>query len=270
MTNIVAFSGKKQSGKTTAVNFIHGYEMKRHGFIKKFDISETGDLVVNALYRDENDKEFESMGVFDLTQENDTFINYASSTFWPFVKAYNFADPLKRVCMSLFGLTKEQCYGTEEQKNSLTPMSWEDMPGIEMKNLSRMAGNPSNGILEGQMTAREFMQFFGTDTCRRIHDRVWIDATMNQIKAEAPEIALIGDCRFENEIDEVHANGGKVLYFTRNSESEDSHDSEKASEFIDKYNRVLDNANMTIDEQNAAVLGQIQDWGILPKYSEVV
>ena len=158
-------------------------------------------------------------------------------------------------------------------------MSWEDMPGVVCEPSWIQCGNidysdipPEEiGLMErqsGPMTAREFMQFFGTDTCRRMHDRVWIDATMNQIKAEAPEIALIGDCRFENEIDEVHDNDGKVLYFTRNSESEDSHDSEKASEFIDKYNRVLDNANMNIDEQNTAVLGQIQDWGILPKYSE--
>ena len=260
MTNIVAFSGKKQSGKTTAVNFIHGYEMKRHGFIKKFDISENGDLVVNALYRDENDKEFESMGVFDLTQDNDTFINYASSTFWPFVKAYNFADPLKRVCMSLFGLTKEQCFGTEEQKNSLTNILWDNVSNDGQRGL-----DPG-----GYMTAREFMQFYGTNICRRIHDRVWIDATMNQIKAETPELTLIGDCRFENEIDEVHDNGGKVIYFTRNSESEDSHDSEKASEFIDKYDCVLDNASLSIDEQNVAILEQIQDWGILPKYSEAV
>jgi hypothetical protein len=283
MTNIVAFSGKKQSGKTTAVNFIHGYEMKRHNFIKKFDISETGNLIVNALYRDENDKEFESMGVFDLTQDNDTFINYASSTFWPFVKAYNFADPLKRVCMSLFGLTKKQCYGTEEQKNSLTPMSWEDMPGVvtpeNYDSLTRQYNESTSDFQEywgvilhaaGPMTAREVMQFYGTNICRKMYDRVWIDTTMRQIKEEAPELALIGDCRFENEIDEVHDNGGKVIYFTRNSESEDSHDSEKASEFIDKYDCVLDNASLSIDEQNAAVLGQIQDWGILPKYSEVV
>jgi ABC-type thiamine transport system ATPase subunit len=34
MTNIVAIAGAKQSGKSTAVNYLHGHEMKRHGFIK--------------------------------------------------------------------------------------------------------------------------------------------------------------------------------------------------------------------------------------------
>ena len=128
MSNIVAFAGAKQSGKTTSVNFLHGHEMKSHGFIKKFFVDEHGRLVVNAKYLDDNDKEFESMGVFDVFQDSQSFVDYASSTFWPFVRAYNFADPLKRMCIGLFGLTREQCYGTDEEKNSLTDILWDDIP----------------------------------------------------------------------------------------------------------------------------------------------
>ena len=72
MSNIIAFAGAKQSGKTTSVNFLHGHEMKSHGFIKEFFIDEGGRLVVNAKYLDDNDKEFESMGVFDVFQESQT------------------------------------------------------------------------------------------------------------------------------------------------------------------------------------------------------
>ena len=57
VTAIIAFSGKKQSGKSTIVNFLHGHEMKRHGFIKDFKISSDGQLIVNALYKNENDQE---------------------------------------------------------------------------------------------------------------------------------------------------------------------------------------------------------------------
>ena len=59
MSNIIAFAGAKQSGKTTSVNFLHGHEMKSHDFIKEFFIDEAGRLVVNAKYLDDNDKEFE-------------------------------------------------------------------------------------------------------------------------------------------------------------------------------------------------------------------
>lgn len=250
MSNIIAFAGAKQSGKTTSVNFLHGHEMKSHGFIKEFFIDEAGRLVVNAKYLDDNDKEFESMGVFDVFQESQTFADYASSTFWPFVKAYNFADPLKRLCISLFGLDREQCYGTDEQKNSLTDILWD--------NVSQDSS--------GRMTAREFMQAFGTDICRKIKDDVWVSLCIKQIKDENPNLALIGDCRFKNEIDAVHEAGGKVIYFTRNSESSDGHDSEKASEYKDHYDCIIDNTNTSVEEQNKLVLEQIQAWGILPKY----
>ena len=250
MSNIIAFAGAKQSGKTTSVNFLHGHEMKSNGFIKEFFIDEGGRLVVNAKYLDDNDKEFESMGVFDVFQESQTFSDYASSTFWPFVKAYNFADPLKRMCIALFGLDREQCYGTDEQKNSLTDILWD--------NISQDSS--------GRMTAREFMQFFGTNICRRIKDDVWVSLCIKQIKDENPNLALIGDCRFKNEIDAVHEAGGKVIYFTRNSQSSDGHDSEKASEYKDHYDCIIDNTNTSVEEQNKLVLEQIQAWGILPKY----
>jgi hypothetical protein len=250
MSNIIAFAGAKQSGKTTSVNFLHGHEMKSHNFIKEFFIDEAGRLVVNAKYLDDNDKEFESMGVFDVFQESQTFADYASSTFWPFVKAYNFADPLKRMCIALFGLDREQCYGTDEQKNSLTDILWDNV-----------SQNSS-----GRMTAREFMQAFGTDICRKIKDDVWVSLCIKQIKDENPNLALIGDCRFKNEIDAVHEAGGKVIYFTRNSESSDGHDSEKASEYKEHYDCIIDNTNTSVEEQNKLVLEQIQAWGILPKY----
>ena len=58
MTTIVALSGKKQSGKTTLSNYLHGHEMKRHDVIEKFFISPEGQLVVNCTFHDENGKEF--------------------------------------------------------------------------------------------------------------------------------------------------------------------------------------------------------------------
>ena len=235
MSNIVAFAGAKQSGKTTSVNFLHGHEMKSHGFIKKFFVDEGGRLVVNAKYLDDNDKEFESMGVFDVFQDSQSFVDYASSTFWPFVRAYNFADPLKRMCMGLFGLTREQCYGTDEEKNSLTEIHWDDVSHDGQRGSDR----------DGYMTAREFMQFFGTNICRRMNSGAHIDPTISQIKTEGSDLAVIGDCRFKNEIEAVHKEGGKVLYFTRNEESSDGHESEQASKNKDVCDVVIDNANKT-------------------------
>jgi hypothetical protein len=252
-----------QSGKTTSVNFLHGYEMHRHDFIKKFFVNEKGELVANAVYTDEEGKSFESMGIVDLTNDSDQFAYYASNTFWPYVRAYNYAAPLKELCIDLFGLSKEQCYGTNEQKNTLTNYYWQDMPGYAQYCMVLAAG--LQDIPEGFMSARQFMQYFGTDVCRKMYTNIWVDKCMQDIKKDNSALALIGDCRFENEIDVVHENNGRVIYLTLNSDVSGDHQSERAGDLRDKCDAVVDNANMTIEEQCNEILNQLFEWGVLPK-----
>ena len=57
MTQILAFSGKKGSGKNTLCNFLHGYQLKSFGIIDYFEITDEGELVIETLVRDEQGKE---------------------------------------------------------------------------------------------------------------------------------------------------------------------------------------------------------------------
>lgn len=281
MTTIVAIAGAKQSGKSTTVNYLHGYEMKRHGFIKHFDISPEGKLIVNAIYRDEDNRPFESAGIFDLDQKNQEFIEYASNSFWPFVRGFSFAEPLKELCLNLFGLEPEKVYGTDEQKNSLTKLKWVDMPGVIIYDSDDMCDEvysvlEEEGIAENFyfkylpsdeeqfMTGREFMQYLGTDILRKIYSKIWTDYCLNNIKNTSPDLALISDCRFENEINAIQSNGGKVIYLTRNRKP-GSHSSEQAGSYIELYDAIIDNSNMTITEQNEAIKEKLCEWGILPR-----
>ena len=52
------------------------------------------------------------------------------------------------------------------------------------------------------------------------------DATIRKIKEESPELAIICDCRFPNEVDGIKKAGGKTIRLTRNDESPDVHESE--------------------------------------------
>jgi hypothetical protein len=104
---------------------------------------------------------------------------------------------------------------------------------------------------EGEMTAREFMQFFGTDIMRKIHKDVWANACINKITKEGSDLAIIADVRFPNEVEAVNKAGGKVLRLERNVH-EDDHDSETALD-VDNYDHsnfwhVLDNREMTIQD----------------------
>lgn len=214
MTKIIAFAGRKQSGKTSCSWYIE-------------------DLV----FRD-----------FQYTTK---------------CKTYSFADPLKKdICINILGLTEEQCYGSDEDKNTLTKIRWKDMPDYDISWTWSKDYDPS-----GFMTARQVMQFIGTNIFRKLKNDVWSGATINKILQEKYDIAIIADCRFPNEVEAVKNAGGYVIKLTRNPYNSD-HESEVALDDIfysrDNFDLVIDNANLTIDEQNLEVHNFLKLKGILP------
>jgi len=198
MTKIIAFAGRKQSGKTTCSEAVLDYWKIR--------------------FPDLDDS-----------------------------KIYNFADALKQdICMELLGFTYEQCYGTDEQKNELVDCYSAD---------------------NQQMTAREAMQLIGTNFFLKMKENIWVDATINKIKKEKPKLAIIGDCRFPNEVEAVKKQNGTVIKLMRNPFNSD-HDSEKGLD-PNNYNHknfdlVIFNNILSIDAQVAAVYRFLIKKGILP------
>ena len=244
-------------------------------------------MVISDLFGNED-----YAGHLDLNRSNPEFIDFLNSEINPYVKLYSFADILKKdVCMKVLGLTHEQCFGSDDDKNSLTNILWEDVPGVCTKKPIDFAWSLVEGYTEeknevfrlegrlgkyyekdglfvyhapGQMTAREVMQYVGTEIFRRMYRNVWVDSTIRQVYAEDSLFAIIADVRFPNEVRGVKDAGGKVIRFTRNPFN-DMHDSETA---LDKdnfdwseFDVVIDNQDMTINEQNAATLKVITEWG---------
>jgi len=204
MTKIISFSGRKQSGKSTAGEYIE-----------------------------------------QLIKQN--FLNISC-------KLYSFADPLKQdICINLLGLTYEQCYGTDEDKNTFTDIKWNSIPGYDGDHF---------------MTAREVMEVVGTKIFRKIKNNVWVDATINKIKKEGYDLAIVLDNRFPNEVDSVLDNHGFVIRLTRNpfnsnSEPETALDANKYN--WSRFSQIIDNENMNIEEKNQ----QIQDFLILSKIIKI-
>lgn len=191
MTKIIAFSGRKQSGKSSA-----------------------GDFLAETLNRDYPD------------------ISY---------KIYSFADPLKTdICMNILGLTHNQCYGSDEDKNTMTDLLWEN----------------------NQLTARQAMEIIGTDIFRKLKTSVWVDATINKILKEQYDIAIIVDCRFPNESNAILQHQGHVIRLTLNP-----FDSPSLSESAldpnnydwTKFSNIIDNQHMSIDEKNQAIISFIRN-----------
>lgn len=197
MTKIIAFAGRKQSGKTTCSEFVQKYA---NGSIEPLNSA----------------------------------------------KIYNFADPLKQdICINILGLTTDQCYGTDDQKNELVNCYWDNR----------------------QLTAREVMQIVGTDMFRKMQTNVWSGATIRKIQQENSTVAIIADCRFPNEVEAIKTAGGLVIKLNRNPYNSD-HASEVALDehLYNQFNfdLVVNNQYLTIDEQNQLICSFLIDKGILP------
>jgi len=271
MTRIIGISGKKQSGKSTSANWLHGLVLKDQGLVEDFNVDANGKLAIETF----NQAREKGWGVFDVDRKDEAFVEYAEEEMWPHVKMYSFADTLKNLAVHLFGLRPEQVYGSEEDKNSLTQFRWENMPGIITKEvLEEEWGNMlcdwfpkdheygSKEMQEeldrinltyhaaGPMTAREFMQYFGTDIMRKMYSNIWVDNTIKKILAEGSELAVIPDVRFPNEVEAVLANGGEVIRLSRVYE-EDGHQSETKLDSGNfdhsKFTHIIENADIGID-----------------------
>ena len=272
MTKIIAFAGTKQSGKSTCCNFLHGYQMKCYDIVDEFGLTKNGQLIVQTDVVDENGVTEKGEAIIDINRMDLDFAEWAMYSMWPFVKKYSFAGSLKSIGTSFFGLKYNQVYGTEADKTQIVPhLRWENMPSVisdkklaTSKDVKKLI---ADGHLiyhkKGPMSARDFLQFFGTDIMRKMYEPVWVKACIEDIKREEPLLAIIDDCRFENEVEAIQAEGGKVIGLAR-SPYADSHKSEQSiKESWDSLDAIVDNTQKNIPETNGAIIDLLASWGWL-------
>lgn len=230
---VIGISGKKQSGKSTAGNLILSLYLAKLGMCEKIYMDDDGNIIISDLL---GDTSYE--GIFntrlllnnDLSDEIKKAIDKLNSQ----IKIYNFADILKTdICMNILDLTYDQCYGTDDQKNELTNIEWE--------------GNI--------LSCRDVMQIVGTDIFRKLDTNVWVRSTINKIIKEHPDLAIITDCRFPNEVDAIKKIGGKVLRLTRSPFSSD-HMSET---ILDKDKYDWSNFDYVVDNQDSSLYDQFTE-----------
>jgi hypothetical protein len=137
------------------------------------------------------------------------------------VKRVAFADKLKNVAMELFGLSWDQCYGSQEIKETID---------------SRYG-----------MTPREIMQGIG-EQMRQVHPEIWVDTVFNvtipQFVEQGYDCFIISDVRYPNEGDKIHEEGGVVVRVTRKGSGVTvgaSHSSETAMQDYQAFDYLLEN-----------------------------
>ena len=240
MTQIIGFAGKKQSGKNTACNFILAVKLAQAGICKTSRLTKNGEIEVTDILGEKP----ADMEWIPFKEPHVDVESLFENELKDYIQLYALADSLKQMSIDILGLKPQQVFGTDKQKNSLTDMKWEDMPGDETKN------NKS-----GKMTAREVLQYVGTDIFRKFYANVWLDSCLRKIESDSPDIALVSDVRFENEIKGIQKKNGFVVGLKRDPYKKgDKHASEVAIEkCFDLCDTVIDNSNLTIPEQNEQI-----------------
>ncbi len=249
MTQIVGFSGKKQSGKNTCCNFIVMLKLIENGVCKKAKIGDDGLIYVSDVFG-ESIKGQEYFK-FDKPDVNTDAVLETLNE----VKLYALADKLKQMAVEVFGLEPEMVYGTNKQKNQKTRFLWQDMPGMDLNYKATYSGESGK---KNKMTARQFLQYMGTEVFRNMYEDIWLDSMMRQIEKDNPKLALVSDARFDNEIRGIQKSGGIVLGLTRDLfNSKDTHASEQVQ--LDLCDKIIDNEKLDIAEQNKAVYLALKD-----------
>lgn len=217
MTRIIGFAGKKQSGKNTCCNFLLMLKLYENGICRKASLDDHGNILVSDIFGET----VSGSEWIPLTEEY-VDISQLLRSFYP-CKIYAFADTLKEFAVNVLGLEHRQVYGTDADKNSPTHLRWENMP-------TDCIG------LSGPMTAREVLQYFGSDICRKMYENIWFDACIRKIRKDAPELALISDVRFPNEITGIQKEGGIVFGLPRDIyNNSDAHSSEQVDLSLCNY-----------------------------------
>lgn len=251
---ILGISGKKQSGKSTTGNFIASVFMANLGIANKVHIGSKGEIIVSDLFGNKT-----YGGVFDLCKPTSDFmIKKAIDTLNPYVKLYSFADPLKKdICINILGLTWDQCYGSDEDKNTLTSLRWKDMPEYNITWTYMKDYDPS-----GYMTARQVMEHIGTRIFRQIKLDSWVNGTINSILKDKPKLAVITDCRFPNEVEAIKQHNGKVIRLSRSKYQSDSNSENVLDENVydwANFDYIIKNDDLEIYDQCMEVQKILQE-----------
>jgi hypothetical protein len=220
-----------------------------------------------------------------------TFLKERLQELEKHVTITHFADPLKEMCVTLFGLNPKLVYGSNADKETLTDLKWNGFPlrvrckystetitkeilkdewGSVVVTDDLLYVDEPNAVYtnprSGPMTVREILQVMGTDIFReRVYQQIWAELPFKQewtySDGQPLDVIIISDCRFPNEVGETLKHDGLVIRVNRNTDNKDQHPSETALDNYDwkqsKHFIVDNNGTLEDLKRQAAVMASI-------------
>jgi len=173
-----------------------------------------------------------------------------------------FAEVLKNIAIDVLGLDRDLVYGSNEDKETLTHIIWDNFPeeirfkySIEKReesvSLDPLMGQHMVPMLRsGPMTIREVLQVMGTDIFREMFEQdIWANSPFRRDWSEY-DVVLITDCRFPNEKRITEEQNGLVVRITRDTGLMDNHTSET----------ILDDVTFDVFYSNEGTIDELRDF----------
>lgn len=250
MTKVIAFFGEKQAGKSTGA-------IKVNNIISSFKIND-GNYCVKDYFIDEDGLP----GIKDINipiYTRNVKDLYLLEKAVKKCKIYNFADPMKSLVHELFGVPYNLLYGTDEDKNTLTDVTWGDIVSATSDVNLKISVKKQNSYDE-KLTIRELMKRL-FDILRKVDQELFTKATTRKIKEENPEFAIIGDGRFPHEYELLSREFEDCKFIRLVKQNDDDHNSEKDIQTIPKeaFSLTIETANLDINLKNQLIEKFIHD-----------
>lgn len=254
MKNLIVLFGAKQSGKTTSANAIYGLHLVNKGILPNINFDTDGRMTV--VY----DKSTNNGIEFNIDSDEEHMLRFFKQNVWAHVKHSSFADALKNSCSQLFGIPLKLMFGTNEDKETKTHIQWESLHKLL----------PQHAHKTGPMSVRELLEVFGTDICREFDENCHVASAEYSLHLANPTIGIIPDGRFANEFEHFEKkrdNGNDYIHLiklTRNPHKSSAKSENGLSSISDdRYNLVIDNQDITVNEKNAILIDYLVNNGVL-------
>ena len=186
-------------------------------------------------------------------------------------QSYAFADHLKKISVEVAGLSNNEVYGDEKEKELDNPIvldhdltaaihNWviarnPDYDNMTVFNKAQLLIADGNRVFN---TSRRWQQFLGTEILRECYDLDYhINQVAKRIKDDKPSVAVITDARFPNEREwakEFGATTALIVGRTRDDfNSFNTHASETGLGVPEDYDVVIDNSGTIEDLKHKVV-----------------
>lgn len=211
------------------------------------------------------------------------------------VAEVNFADPLKEFAWEVFDIPHENLWGpsakraeliidfakeetwsyARKQKERFVPKWTQSVLGSSAHEKLQLLRERVNGWFEelraesiGKgLTARRLLQTLGTECGRAVDADIWarygVRRARNFVVTGGMHVAVIGDCRFQNELHLIKEAGGVIWRIKRDAKidgdaAKHASETEQSSIPDSDCDRIIDN-NGTLNDLTHAVRAAVQD-----------